>query len=98
MKSSSRIWLLQIDGYLVVGDALVPPGQCPPCGLLDDCQLVIVPGDVADGVQAGEERDGGEHDLLVIIAAQQAGGAAAPGCPPMVLYLGFVMTLGVSRR
>jgi len=25
-----RIWLLQIDGYLMMSDALVPPAQCPP--------------------------------------------------------------------
>src|SRR5712692_4912984 len=25
--SSPRIWLLQVDGYLAVGDALVPPAQ-----------------------------------------------------------------------
>jgi hypothetical protein len=34
---------LQIDSYLVTGDALVPPAQCPPCGLLGDSQLVVVP-------------------------------------------------------
>src|SRR5690242_11712628 len=48
-------------------DSLVPVAQRLPCGFLDDGQFVIVSGKAADGVQAGEERDRGEHDLQAIV-------------------------------
>src|SRR6476620_9333388 len=52
-------------------DPLVPAAQRLPCGFLDDGQFVIVSGKAADGVQAGEERDRGEHDFRAIVPARR---------------------------
>ena len=38
----------------MVRDPLVPTAQGPAGGLLDDGLFVIVPGEAADGVQAGK--------------------------------------------
>src|SRR6185437_13849434 len=83
-------------------DPLVPAAQRLPRGLLDDGQFVIVSGKAADGVQAGEERDRGEHDLWAIVPAQQAGTAEATDCAQVPADLSFVVTLivigGGQRR
>src|SRR5580704_9990086 len=76
-----------------MGDLLVPAAQRLPGGFLDDGLLVIVAGKSADGVQAGEERNGGEQDLLAILAAQEAGAAKAADRTQMPADLRFEMTL-----
>jgi hypothetical protein len=35
---------LNVDGYFMVRDPLVPPAECLPGRFLDDCLLVIVSG------------------------------------------------------
>src|SRR6476646_4994782 len=83
-------------------DPLVPAAQRLPCGFLDNGQFVIVSGKAADGVQAGEERDRGEHDLWAIVPAQQAGTAKATDCAQVPPDLSLVVTLivigGGQRR
>src|SRR6516162_8729432 len=83
-------------------DPLVPAAQRLPRGFLDDGQFAIVSGKAADGVQAGEERDRGEHDLLANLPAQQAGTAKAADGLQVPADLSFVMTLivigGGQRR
>src|SRR5215469_5698003 len=83
-------------------DPLVPAAQRLRRGFLDNGQFVIVSGKAADRVQAGEERDRGEHDLLAILPAQQAGTARAADCAQVPADLSFVMTLivigGGQRR
>src|SRR5262249_26986940 len=59
--------LVQFGDYLMVRDPLVPSGQGLPGRVLDDGLFVIFSGKFADGVQVGEERDGGEHDLPAIV-------------------------------
>src|ERR1700751_3208046 len=79
-----------------------PAAQRLPGGFLDDGQFVIVSGEAADSVQAGEERDRGEHDLRAIVPAQQAGTAKAADCAQVPADLSFVVTLivigGGQRR
>jgi len=43
---------------LMMRDPFVPAAQRLPGCVLDDGPFVIFPGESADGVQAGEERDG----------------------------------------
>src|SRR5712664_4094693 len=66
---------LQVDSYVMVGDAFVPVAQGPAGLCLYDGDLVVIPGKGTDRVQAGEEGDGGEHDLVAIVATKQAGAA-----------------------
>src|SRR6185437_14685480 len=81
---------------------LVPAAQRLPRGFLDDGQFEIVSSKAADGVQAGEEGDRGEHDLWAIVPAQQTGTAKAADCAQVPADLSFVMTLivigGGQRR
>jgi hypothetical protein len=73
-----------------------------PRGFLDDGQFEIVSGKASDGVQAGEERDRGEHDLRAFVPARQAGTAKDADCAQVPADLSFVMTLivigGGQRR
>jgi hypothetical protein len=96
MMSRSRGSSLQVDGYFMVGDPLVPSAQCPPGALLDDGPLIVVSRKCPDRVQAGEARDRGEHDLLAILPAQQAGAAKTADGPQMAADLRFEMTLVIA--
>src|SRR5580704_7805523 len=78
---------------------LVPPAERRPGGSLYDGLSVIVSCKAADGVQAGEPGDGGEHDFFALVPAQKPGAAEAVDCPQVFADLGFVMTLvAVSGR
>ena len=45
----------------MVGDLLIPPAQRLPGRFFKDSLLVVASGKGVDGIQAGEERNGGEH-------------------------------------
>src|ERR1700722_3717017 len=82
-------------------DPLVPPGQRTLAGFLHHRHLVVVPGEAAHRVQAGEERDRGEHHLLVIRPAQQPGAAKPADQMQVLADFGLVVTLvviGGGRR
>src|SRR5260370_25803772 len=81
----------------MVRHALVPAAQRVPGGVLDDGPLVIVSGEATDGVQAGEERDRGEHDLLAVFLAQQAGAAESADRPQVLAGLAPRIALIVTR-
>jgi hypothetical protein len=53
-------------------DPFIPPAQGPAGSFFNDGLLVVFAGKAADSVNAGEERDRGEHDLLAVTLAQQA--------------------------
>src|SRR5215475_3408903 len=89
---ASRRRSFQLGNHLMVRDPFVPAAQRSPGSVLDDGLFVVVSGEAADGVQAGEERDGGEHDLLAILLAQQAGTAESADRTQVLADLGFVMT------
>src|SRR5690242_3344217 len=63
-STAPRVSSSRCAGSSCRSDLLVPVAQGLPGCVLDDGLLVVVSGETADGVQAGEERDGGEHDFL----------------------------------
>ena len=63
----------------------------------DAADVVVVPGEAAHHGQAGEERDGGEHDLVAIIEAQQAGAAEAVHGSQVPADLRLIVTLVIVR-
>src|SRR5262245_45988772 len=85
----------QVDSHLMVGDPVIPPAERLPGGFLDHGPLVVVSGKAPHRGDAGEPRDGGEHDLLALVPAQQPGAAEAIDGPQVLAHLGFVMMLVV---
>jgi hypothetical protein len=51
LRSGSR----QVDGYVVVRDAFIPPAQCPTGRFFDDGLLVVLAGKATDSINTGEE-------------------------------------------
>jgi hypothetical protein len=58
-----------VDRDLMVGDPVIPAAQRPAGGLFHDGSLVVLAGEAADGIDAGEERDRREHDLIAGVLA-----------------------------
>ncbi len=71
------LFIVDVDGDVVMGDAFVPAGQGAAGWLLNHGLLGIVASERAHGVHAGEERDGGEHHLSTVLVTAKAGTAEA---------------------
>lgn len=96
---TSRHFVVQFGNYLMVLDPFVPAAQGLPGHFLDDSQFVVVSGESADGVQGGEERNGGEHDLPAIVLTQQAGAAeSAEGAQVLADRIGVRAGTSANRR
>lgn len=83
----------QDEGYVVVGDAFIPPTQCPAGRVLYDGLLVVLADEATDSIDASEKRDRGEHDLLAIVLAQEARAAEAVDFLQLVSDFRFVVAL-----
>ena len=79
-------------------DPFIPPAQGPVGSFFNDGLLVVFAGKAADSVNAGEERDRGEHDLLAVTLAQQARTAETLDTLQVPADFSFVVTLVVAGR
>src|SRR5262249_5759760 len=82
----------------MVRDPVIPTAQRPAGVVLHHSLLVVLAGEAADSIYAGEERDRGELDLIAGILAQQARAAKAADALQVRADLGFVVTLIVLGR
>lgn len=72
----------EIDGNLVVRDAVIPSGEGVASGVLDDGSPVVRAGEREHVVDAGDEGAGGEHHLVTILAAEQPRSLSLSLAPP----------------
>src|SRR5260370_33526230 len=90
-----RIGSQDYEQAVVVRDPFIPPAQCPAGSFFHDGLLIVLAGKVPDGINAGEERDRGEHHLQAVVLAQQARAAEAADTLQVPADFRFVVTLVV---